>query len=124
MIKIGFVIMLLCANHPLSASAEPATASKLAEAMLASGIVDVETVNVAEVLADVKVPKAACVAVIVVVPAPTTVTVEPLMVATVSLLLVYENEPALFDVGGVKSKGGLAVIFDGTKNIAKNLYLF
>ena len=47
-------------------------------------------------------PFDACVAVIVVVPAPNIVTVAPLIVATEVLLLVNENAPKLFEVGTVK----------------------
>ena len=46
------------------------------------------TVNVAVMLFEAWVAVAACVAVIVVVPAPTIVTVDPLTVATAGLLLV------------------------------------
>ena len=38
------------------------------------------------------------------VPAPTIVTVEPLIVATEVLLLEYEKAPALLVVGAVKAK--------------------
>jgi hypothetical protein len=71
------------------------------------------------VLPAAKVPKEAWVATIVEVPTPAIVTVDPLIVATEGLLLVYVNAPALFEVGGVKVKGGLPTILDGTLNAPK-----
>ena len=50
---------------------------------------------------------AACVAVIVAVPAPTTVTKLFKIVATAVLLDVNVNAPLLFDVGTVKGNAGL-----------------
>ena len=68
--------------------------------MLAVGILAVTT-KLAVTLPEANVPKESCVAVIIEVPIPTTVTVVPLIVATELLLLVYENDPPLFDVGAV-----------------------
>ena len=48
-------------------------------------------------------------AVIVLVPNPVIVTVVPEMVATLALLLVYENAPVLLLVGGVIWNGGTDV---------------
>ena len=70
--------------------------------------------NVAVIVPEVKLPAAACVAVIVEEPVPTIVTVLPNTVATEALLLTYENAPPLFDVGGVKVKGAFPTTFKGT----------
>lgn len=64
-----------------------------------------ETVKVAVVLAAVKFEVAASLAVMVVVPTPTTVTVLPETVATAVLELVYENAPVLLDDGAVRANG-------------------
>ena len=61
----------------------------------------IRTVNVAAMLFEAYVAIAACVAVIMVVPAPTIMTVEPLTVATSVLLLLYVNAPSLLLVGAV-----------------------
>jgi hypothetical protein len=57
---------------------------------------------------------AAWLAVIVDVPAPTTVTVVPFTVATAVLLLEKVMAPALFEVGAVKVKGASPKVFAGT----------
>ena len=50
-------------------------------------------------------------AVIVLVPNPVIVTMVPEMVATLALLLVYENAPVLLLVGGVIWNGAAVVAF-------------
>ena len=50
----------------------------------------------------------------VVLPPPTIVTVEPLIVATAVLLLVYEKAPVLLLVGAVKAKAASPKTLAGT----------
>ncbi len=57
------------------------------------------------IVADVKLAVIACVAVMVVLPAPTIVTTSPAIVATFVLELEYEKTPLLFVVGGAIAKG-------------------
>ena len=56
------------------------------------------------ILPPLKFASEACVAVIVAVPTPTTVTVDPLIVATFASLELYVNNPVLLLVGAVKLK--------------------
>ena len=51
------------------------------------------------------------------VPAPTTVTVFPEMVATAVLLLVYVNGLVLLEVGGVSVNGAAPTACAGTVNV-------
>ena len=52
--------------------------------------------------------------VIIQVPTPTTVKVEPLMVAIEASEEEYVNAPELSEVGGINSKGRLPICFGGT----------
>ena len=74
------------------------------------------TVSIAVAEAAAYPPDAACKAVIVDVPAATTVIVEPLTVATDGLLLTYVNWPELLLAGAVSEKeGSPAVLLMGSK---------
>ncbi len=77
----------------------------------------IRTVNVALMLFEAYVAIAACVAVIVVDPAPTSVTVVPLTVATAKLLLVYVNAPLLLVVGAVSSNDASPNTLAGTEKL-------
>lgn len=73
------------------------------------------TTNVTVTILDVYIPDAACVAVILVVPAPNIVTVFPLIDAIFVLLILYVNAPGLLLVGFVKLNGGSVYFFvEGT----------
>jgi hypothetical protein len=72
------------------------------------------TVKTVVALPRVKLPAAAWVAVIVVVPAVTIVTVLPDIVATSVLLLVYVKLPELLDVGAVILNGASPTVLEGT----------
>ena len=68
---------------------------------------------------ELKLPDAACVAVIMEVPTPVMVTTLPAMVATAVLLLLYVNEPLLFDVGGVITKAESPSCLAGIEKLDK-----
>ena len=78
------------------------------------GVIGALTVKTVVVLPTVKLPAAAWVAVIVVVPAFTIVTVLPDIVATDVLLLVYVKLPELSDVGAVILNGASPTVLEGT----------
>lgn len=73
------------------------------------------TVSVAVIVPDEWVAEAACVAVMVELPAPTMVTVFPATVATAVFELVYVNVPALLDVGSVSVKAASPTVFAETE---------
>ncbi len=78
------------------------------------GAIGTLTVKTAVALPTVKLPSAAWVAVIVVVPAVSIVTVLPDIVATDVLLLVYVKLPELSDVGAVILNGAPPTVLEGT----------
>jgi len=75
------------------------------------------TTNDAVMLFEAYVAVAACVAVIVVDPAPTIVTVDPATVATAKLLLLYVNAPVLLLAGAVNVNGASPTSFWGTEKL-------
>lgn len=59
----------------------------------------------------------ACVAVIVVEPAPTMVTLGPLIVATAVFELVYVKAPLLVEVGALRANAELPTALDATEKL-------